>query len=174
MDPRVGCDDLGRMVCFHGRYNLGDEHDFRVADYDSWGELKAAIAEEENLVAILPLFLYDHSGITMSTSSFSCQWDSGQVGFIYATREAVLEAYGKKRISKKTLRAVEASLVAEVKTYDQYLTGDVWGYVIEDDQGKHLDSCWGFFGREFCEQQANRQLHHWGIDNGNETASSSA
>ena len=29
---------------------------------------------------MLPLYLYDHSGITMNTTGFSCPWDSGQVG----------------------------------------------------------------------------------------------
>lgn len=31
---------------------------------------------------MLPLYLYDHSGITMNTTGFSCPWDSGQVGWI--------------------------------------------------------------------------------------------
>ena len=34
-------------------------------------------------VAILPLYLYDHSGLTMSTNDFGDRWDSGCVGFIY-------------------------------------------------------------------------------------------
>ena len=36
---------------------------------------------------MLPLYLYDHSGITMNTTGFSCPWDSGQVGWIYAFKE---------------------------------------------------------------------------------------
>lgn len=44
-------------------------------------------------------------------------------------------------------RAVDL-LIGEVAEYDQYLTGDVWGYVVGDD------SCWGFYGREYCEQEA--------------------
>ena len=49
----------------------------------------------------------------------------------------------------------------EVKTYDQYLTGDVWGYIIEDDSGEVLDSCWGFFGHDYCEEEAKAQLKYW-------------
>lgn len=30
--------------------------------------------------------------------------------------------------------------------HNQYLLGDVWGFVVEDKDGEHLDSCWGFFG----------------------------
>lgn len=41
-------------------------------------------------------------------------------------------------------------MVAEVETYDQYLTGDVYGYVIESEDGTVDDSCWGFFGLDHC------------------------
>ena len=34
--------------------------------------------------------------------------------------------------------------------YDQYLTGDVWGYVIEDSESHEIESCWGFYGEDYC------------------------
>ena len=43
---------------------------------------------------LLPLYLYDHSGITMNTTGFSCSWDSGQVGFIYASKARFKEETG--------------------------------------------------------------------------------
>lgn len=43
---------------------------------------------------ILPLYLYDHSGITISTVPFSCPWDSGQVGWIYAPKDTFRKATG--------------------------------------------------------------------------------
>lgn len=43
---------------------------------------------------ILPLYLYDHSGITISTGPFSCPWDSGQVGWIYAPKDTFRKATG--------------------------------------------------------------------------------
>ena len=82
-------DNLGTMVCFHKRYNLGDKTDYRSSDYDSWDELKQGIIENEGEVVILPLFLYDHSGITISTTPFSCNWDSGQVGFIFVSKHKI-------------------------------------------------------------------------------------
>ena len=112
---------------------------------------------------ILPLYLYDHSGITMSTGSFSCPWDSGQVGFIYCPLKKALNEWGTKGQehlgwdgpanftlapdgSKRTLReATTLYLTGEVEEYDQYLTGQVYGYVVEAEDGEE-DSCWGFFG----------------------------
>jgi len=154
------------MVCFHRRYNLGDEHDYNSSHYANWDELEAAVTEEEDSVVVLPLFLYDHSGITMACGdshfrAFDSQcWDHGRVGLILARREDVLKEFGKKRISKKMLKKVEEILLQEVETYDQYLTGDVWGFIIEDDEGEHLESCWGFFGHDYCEQEAQQALEY--------------
>jgi hypothetical protein len=94
-------------------------------------KVKERIAEEfDRLFISLPLFLYDHSGITMSTGGFSCPWDSGQVGFIYVSREKVCEEYGWKVITKEREEKIVEILRDEVKTYDQYLTNDVYGYIV--------------------------------------------
>lgn len=80
-------------------------------------KIRASVMGAELIV--LPLYLYDHSGITMSTGRFSCPWDSGRVGFIYVTRKDC-EAAGRVWDQEN----VEASLEDEVKVYDAYLTGD--------------------------------------------------
>ena len=131
-------DCLGLMSCFHRRYSLGDKHSMTVE------EVQAVIQRED--VISLPLYLYDHSGITMNTTGFSCPWDSGQVGFIYVTKDKVRKEYGKKAVSAKLKAKVLEYLRGEVKTYDDFIRGNVYGYVIEGRDGKHVDSCWGFFG----------------------------
>ena len=103
---------------------------------------------------ILPLYLYDHSGITMRTGPFSCPWDSGQVGWIYITHEQAKKEFGWKKLTKKRLKLVEKYLKGEVETYDDFLTGNVYFFNIEDKDGEHLDSCGGFYGYEYCLQEA--------------------
>jgi hypothetical protein len=47
----------------------------------------------EPYMAWLPLWLYDHSGITMSCGAanpFYCPWDSGQVGWIIAEKKKIM------------------------------------------------------------------------------------
>ena len=151
-------DHLGTMVCFHNRYNLGDKsekHGYRKGDYGSWDELAQAIIKQENPVVILPLYLYDHSGITMSTGPFSCPWDSGQVGFIYASRKDVLDNWSIKRVSPKRKEQVERMLREQVEEYDQYLRGDVYGFRVVkpvkceecgNEEEEVVESCWGFYG----------------------------
>ena len=96
-------DNLGKMICFHKRYNLGDKHTESSKDFDSFEELRDYLIKEKNAIVILPLFLFDHSGITISTSAFNNRWDFGQVGFIYATKEDVLREYNVKKITKKAI-----------------------------------------------------------------------
>lgn len=146
MDPREW-DNIGTMVCFHKRYELGDKTSYRSEDYESWEELYTAI-EENGGIHIKPLYLSDHSGISIRIGAWHglaqhAQWDSGQVGFIYTTKEA-LASYGVT----DELTAV-IGLGHEVEEYDRYLRGDVCGYLIKKAclSCGHLevqDSSWGF------------------------------
>ncbi len=144
-------DNLGTMVCAHRRYCLGDEQAQNAELYYSWDEwLEYEVVKPNggwsNIIA-LPLYLYDHSGITISTAPFACPWDSGQVGWIYVTKSRIREEYGA--FSKRLLNEVEAVLRSEVETYDQYLQGFVYGYMtfsLENGELVDGDSCWGFYG----------------------------
>lgn len=83
-------------------------------------------------LCILPLYLYDHSGITMNTSGFSCGWDSGTVGYIYLTKEKWDKEHDRDFVQEEAAKY----LVGEVETYDQYLTGSVYGKILHrvDDE----------------------------------------
>jgi len=137
--------NIVKMICFHSRYNLGDKHDYNFHDNNNWEEMKADIIRNEKPIVIMPLYLYDHSGITISTSSFSCKWDSGQVGFAIITKEMMKKTFNIKKKKKKWYDKAVENLNAEVETYDQYLTGDVYGFEVYVDD-EMTDSCWGFYG----------------------------
>jgi hypothetical protein len=162
-------DNLGTMICFHPRYNLGDKHDYRSRDYRFYDEQTEDIKKKENACVMLPLYLYDHSGITMSTSSFGCRFDSGQVGWIVVSKEKVRKEYNVKRINKELIEKVTKVLEGEVETYDQYLTGDVYGYriskVTECELGhehkEEVDSCWGFYGEDECMTEAEGIVEYY-------------
>jgi hypothetical protein len=146
-------DNLGKMVCFHRRYNLGDENDLKTSDFTSWDDLEKYLVKEMGAVVILPLYLYDHSGLAMSVGSFigraqHAEWDSGQVGFIYATKKDILDCYGGKKLSPKKKARTADVLEGEVETYSQYLNGEVYGFIIESGELPEPDetSCWGFYG----------------------------
>lgn len=142
-------DNLGKMVCFHKRYNLGDKHNYRASDYNSWEEVREAIERDYNVAVILPVYMYDHSGIILSTNPFKCRWDSGQVGWIFVTKEKLRKEFGVRRITKKIKEKAREILAEEVNVYSDYIEGNVFGYILKDENGEELDSCWGFYGIDF-------------------------
>ena len=160
LNPRTDFDNCGKMVCFHGRYNLGDAHDIDFGDFDGWDDMRAYLIKAYDAAVVLPLYLFDHSGITMATHPFGCRWDSGQVGFIYMERATILkEAPGHPKILTPKAKAWATHyLHSEVRVYDHYLTGDVYGYIIEDEQGETVEACWGFFGHNDCQKEGETVL----------------
>jgi hypothetical protein len=111
---------------------------------------------------MLPLYLFDHSGLSISTDctmfrAFDTQgWDWGQVGWIYVTRADVLKEWGAKRMSKKLLEKATATLAQEVETYDKYLRGEYVGWVVRDESGAERGSCWGFDDEDYALEEAKR------------------
>ena len=177
-------DNLCTMVCWHRHYNIGDKHDFDDVDellerlcyeilykedeeiYGLHWQDKLKMLDESNLILIKPINMYDHSGITVSTSSgypYNDRWDAGCVGFIYVTKKKIFEECLDITEENWKERA-DQCLEGEMQTYDDYLKGDVYGYeltkkVTVQDTCPHCgevireyedevedDSCWGFYG----------------------------
>jgi hypothetical protein len=125
-------DNLGVINCFHKRYNLGEAHNFNEPQ-----ELIEWIEANKDNIYYLPLYIYEHGNITISTSPFSCRFDSGQVGFIYITKE-LAETEGIKKPYDL--------LAHEIKVYDHYLKGETYGAMILDQLGEVIDSQFGYLG----------------------------
>mgnify|MGYP003587787349 FL=1 len=145
-------DNLGTMVCFHRRYNLGDETELKSSDFSSWEELENYLYKEEDALIAIPVFMYDHSGLWINTTGFSCPWDSGQVGYIYISKEKVRREYSCKRISKKLKEMIREILCSEVDLYNDYLSGNVYGFTLTDkENAEEIDSSCGFYGTDYIE-----------------------
>jgi hypothetical protein len=142
LDPRVDYDNLGHMVCFHRRYKLGDDTNLNSEEFNGWDDLEKYLEEEYGAIIIIPLYLYDHSGLRMSVGDFMDRWDSGRVGFIYATFNDIQKEFGDTM--PEAMSKARECLIQEVKTYDAYLSGDFVYYIIEDKDGEVIDSCGGF------------------------------
>jgi hypothetical protein len=141
-NPRTCWDgNAGTMACWHNRYTLGDVQPQRLSGPAEWLN---ALGRQLPDALVLPLYLLDHSGLRISTTPFSCPWDSGQVGWIYTTPARFAEL-GLDWDPERARR----ELLAEVETYGQYLAGDVYGFRLLEN-GEEISSCWGFFGTDWA------------------------
>jgi hypothetical protein len=145
-NPIVEFDCQVHVSVWHRRYDFGNNHRFKTStDFEEYFEAQNSpenLAENPgDQIYRLPVYLYDHSGLTVNTTGFSCPWDSGQVGWVWITKQEAEERWGITDEAK-----VEENLRGTVKLLDHYLTGRVYGYCIEDVEGNHLDSCWGYYG----------------------------
>jgi len=129
----------------HSRYSFGDKN------YNDRESIDKAFHEAKNNGdVVLPLYMYDHSGITISLAPFSCPWDSGQVGFVQVPRKEFVAEFGKKRFTPKLKAKALEWAKNETETLDCYLRGDVYGYVVDNDG----DSCWGYYSIEDAMREA--------------------
>lgn len=154
-NPRTEHCNLGRLACFHNRYTLGDKDiPFRAEDFDGWESMREHIEKKLKAVVCLPVYLYDHSGLTISTRPFYSPCDSGQVGFIYLTLAQAKQEYGDDAACSSPIERIQETLKSEVEEYNNYLQGDCYGFhVMRPVKGGELetiDSCWGFIGREYA------------------------
>ena len=149
--PRVW-DNLGTIVGYGGRYRFVDVENPESGGHGSYYADFLAYLRNESLsikdVIYLPVYAYIHSGICLSTTTFSCRWDSDQVGYIYVPKSGVRQEFSTKRVSQKLSNKIENILTSEIKTFSQYLEGEVYGFEISDSNGDLLDSCYGFYSIE--------------------------
>lgn len=155
LNPRKDMSFLGKLCLLHRRYDLWNDTTYKEDQFSNWGDLEETLREEYDAVVILPVFMYDHGGITVSTKPFSCRWDSGQVGYTFITREDFTKEYGEVtlgNVQEKTAKA-ESLLIAELEVYSKYLEGDIYQYIIMKN-GEIMDSLGGFYDLDDCKKEA--------------------
>jgi glycine cleavage system regulatory protein len=117
--------------------------------------LEAALNEA---VIALPISIYEHNSYSIKAWDEPC-WDSENIdGWIYVPWDKARQEWEgtDEEIRAKALKCLKA----EVEEYDQYLQGDVWGYVIKDVDGAEVDlgSCWGFYGLKYARECAKEAV----------------
>ena len=117
--------NLSKMIFFNKRNNLGDKHEY--TDLEEFEESEEYRQVKETGI-ILPVYIYEHSGITIALNPFSCRWDSGILGYVYITKE-VME---KEGITEEKAKEI---IKEEIEMYDAYLTGNVFCIAFENLDG---------------------------------------
>jgi len=160
-DPR-GNDNIGYIdIREHRQYNFPKELSI---DWDSDDEETAEnfcneLLELEKDFYIFPIDYYEHSWISFSLSGtgHQCQFDTSMsVGIIAIPK--VYNGYDIKEWNRSktkdnpkattvTVTEPEAIIMAkeELDEYNKYLNGEVYQFILYDNDGNHVDYCGGFY-----------------------------
>lgn len=94
---------------------------------------------------VYPVYAYIHSGVHLQLGSDEGlpdrQWDVSMCGYVLITKD------------EKEIPNPEKYAQGMIDEWNQYLSGDVWGYKIKAGD-EDIDSCWGFYGLEYCKEEA--------------------
>lgn len=177
-NPRTFSDHYTTFYTFSNRHSSPDEHSYK--DFASWlfdmlpvGAAKALDEEaRENHglntshlisefykrgIVLLPVYKYEHSGIVyraVKSNPFSCPFDSGIIGVIYARKQDIHKEYGK-RLCKSILETVHNLMIAEVDEYSAWADGNVYCYCLEGED----EWVGGFYG----DISENGAKEHFGV-----------
>ena len=135
---------LGKIYYLNkSRYRLGTV----AASSEELAEVSLKIMQGD-LIG-LPVYAYVHSGTQLSTTPFSCPFDSGPVGFIACSREDAKDWFGKDVPEERVLEVLRS----EVEEFSKFLQGDVYVITIYVD-GKEEEAIGGFYGFDYAVEEA--------------------
>lgn len=113
--PREVWDNQATIWCWHDNYKIGDNVgnldpsealNYLCKNYTDKTEeeieeaspnTKMIWLQESDKIVILPIFCYEHSGITISTSHsypYNDRWDSSYIGFAFITKKNIFDNLG--------------------------------------------------------------------------------
>jgi hypothetical protein len=167
-NPRDDCDHLGKMILFpNGSYISRNEFAKHVnaTDFEStlrslaWHVTKSDAMEDEYRVSmnhilrcvnkhyvIIPVDQDRYSGLSSRGPNVGDSDDHCDGFILFPAADLTKEGIDRNQAIK--------NLEREIEEYAAWATGDCYGYVIEDENGDELDSCWGFYGMEYAKDQA--------------------
>jgi len=88
---------------------------------------------------IFGLEAYIHSGVVLALSNEGnfCdrQWDVSQLGAVLVAKTEAESFESARELAR-----------GHIKTWNDYLSGNVYGYEVKTLDNEDVDSCWGFYG----------------------------
>ena len=109
---------------------------------DEDGETSETAKDYMKKYHIFGLEAYIHSGVSLALSHEGNfpdrQWDVSQLGLVFVSKkEWRLRASARK------------AALGLIETWNDYLSGAVYGYLIENPDGEESGGCWGFWGYDY-------------------------
>ena len=159
-------DENWSLACAHRRHTLGDQDHILGTDWESWK------SQLEKMGAFFrPVYMMDHSALTFKMEPFGGDYgrfDSGWVGFIFATREQLEKYKGWKKLTAARIKILLKEFQNELECYQAYVNGWGYGYQVVDidpdenlddeKNGEILESCYGYYEEDYCRQEGESML----------------
>ena len=137
-------DDWGNddafLVYDHRNFSVGREGFDPREIFESCSERKRMFYEG---YYVFTCYAYIHSGVSLSLQRNNVgwwhgNWDTSSTGFVLVKRSKENKWWHKCKA-----REVAQATVDE---WNEYLSGNVYGFQTFDAEGNDIDSCWGFYG----------------------------
>ena len=158
-------DNFGEMYCVINRdYVLGD-HQVNLEHYDSWEQIVEEMVADHGATVVLPLDVHDNWQPSMSIGQVPDDlWGDRIEGWVCDDKAKRKELgfterdhFGRNGLCDEF---VVQLLKGEVETYSRYMSGEVYGYVVTDEDGIDYGSCWGFYGTEDALHEARAEADY--------------
>lgn len=164
-NPRRENENLGYLLCYHPNYNSMGDYDPKLNDYPTIESVQEALTKkikdgsksigENDILGYLPLYVYDHSSVSISWEGSPWDpdhWDTSFVGYYIFTKKQ-LRDYDSIQIELDGLTDNELVDIGieiakkEIRQYDEYILGDILvvDCVLLDLEDSIIDSLSGYF-----------------------------
>jgi len=105
--------------------------------FEHWSSGHKTFPSGKRRYWLFPVYAYIHSGVSLSLSRGYDRWDTSFKGFMLIERN--IRTCNTHDVAREQAEQT-------LKTWNEILTGQVYGYVVTDSEGNELDSCWGYIG----------------------------
>lgn len=145
-------DNLGWMIGFVNGVAVINEYDSpNPKRLDGGVDELMEILRADGMVEYVPLIYYGDNDLNFGKEEY---WDEDNFAIIAAFRRGIERDLGWKRLTQERRLEIRKVLEDEVRTYMKYMRGEVYGFIIEHDNGDKVDACWGFYDIDECKKEA--------------------
>lgn len=166
-NPRYEHEHLGHMYCWHSRYNMGDKHHFFTPT-----DFLHSVYKDDTV--LYPIYMMDHGNRSFSLEPYRGiygEFDSSQVGFIWATKLEIRETLGiQGQTTAAHYKQVKQRFAAELDEYEAWANGSVMGFYIyqlvpegdpdDDYDWEVVDVGMGYYDEAYMKEAAEKQYQY--------------
>lgn len=139
-------DNLSEVVAFGSlsrEYRKGSMYDRETTTTEDDAQARGILARYLRMRGDEALFFQVADYGSGGTRVLEDDDDNSPSGFLLVSREKIVSEYGADTAEHR--ETVRRCMAGELATLDQYANGEVYGVVVLDEHGEHLDSLWGIY-----------------------------